>query len=142
MENPLAPRQATLTYALIALVLRLLDMQCYVFAIWYGRRAYERSRGVMITMLYEKTLSRKAVSISTKPKETTDTGDSTNGSNGTSNGGIAATSKTIDQPFWRRIFSRFWSTMSVPFVSRSKQPEKKKELATMGKILNLMKCDA
>ncbi|PQE13502.1 ABC transporter protein [Rutstroemia sp. NJR-2017a WRK4] len=139
MENPLAPRQATLTYALIALAIRLLDMQCYVFAIWYGRRAYERSRGVMITMLYEKTLSRKAVSISTKPKETADNGHSTNGSNGTSNGGIATTSKTVNQTFWRRIFSVFWSTVSAPFVSRSKEPEKKKELATMGKILNIMK---
>jgi hypothetical protein len=139
MENPLAPRQATLTYALIALAIRLLDMQCYVFAIWYGRRAYERSRGVMITMLYEKTLSRKAVSISTKPKETADNENSTNGSNGTSNGGITAMSKTANQAFWRRIFSVFWSTVSAPFVSRSKEPEKKKELATMGKILNIMK---
>jgi hypothetical protein len=66
MGNPLAPRRAAMNYAVLSLVVRLIASQSAVFTLWYGRRAYERSRGEMITMLYEKTLSRKVVSISSK----------------------------------------------------------------------------
>lgn len=41
------------------LIVRLISSQSSVFNLWFGRRAYERSRGELITVLYEKTLNRK-----------------------------------------------------------------------------------
>ena len=61
MENPLSPKRVALTYALIILALRLVEAQAEVFNTWFGRRCYERSRGEMILMVYEKALSRKNV---------------------------------------------------------------------------------
>ncbi|PYH95291.1 hypothetical protein BO71DRAFT_449438 [Aspergillus ellipticus CBS 707.79] len=53
--------RAAITYALLSLVLRLVAAQSQVLGLWYGRRCYERSRGEMIMMIYEKALSRKNV---------------------------------------------------------------------------------
>src|SRR3954470_13742729 len=79
MENPKAPRHAAFTYAILSLIVRLIAAQSSVFSLWYGRRCYERSRGEMITMLYEKTLSRKVVSISTKARPDENGGATANG---------------------------------------------------------------
>ncbi|KAK3352519.1 hypothetical protein B0T25DRAFT_542166 [Lasiosphaeria hispida] len=55
------PDQRTaLIYAGLTLFGRLVRAQSGVFNLWYQRRNYERSRGEMITMIYEKTLRRKA----------------------------------------------------------------------------------
>lgn len=59
MNDSHSPPSATITYAFISLAFRLVSAQSWVFGLWYQRRAYERSRGEMITMLYEKTLNRK-----------------------------------------------------------------------------------
>ena len=64
LEDPLAPSRAAVVYASLAMVVRVIYAQSNVFALWYSRRAYERSRGELITMLSEKTLVRKIVSIS------------------------------------------------------------------------------
>ena len=61
MEDPNRAARAAFVYAVLALVVRLLDAQARIFSIWYGRRCYERSRGEMITMLHEKVLSRKII---------------------------------------------------------------------------------
>jgi ABC-type multidrug transport system fused ATPase/permease subunit len=53
------PRVA-LVYASFILMARLVAAQSSVFALWFSRRIYERSRGELITMIYEKTLTRKA----------------------------------------------------------------------------------
>ncbi|KAK4188759.1 putative ATP-dependent permease [Podospora australis] len=53
-------KRTAMTYAGILLFTRLCRAQSGVFTIWFSRRAYERSRGEMITMVYEKTLRRKA----------------------------------------------------------------------------------
>lgn len=45
----------------VTLVARLVTAQSAVFSLWFGRRLYERSRGEMITMLYEKTLNRQII---------------------------------------------------------------------------------
>ncbi|CCU76515.1 ABC Transporter [Blumeria hordei DH14] len=58
-ENPLTPTRATIVYASMMLLIRLISSQSSVFNLWFGRRAYERSRGELITVLYEKTLNRK-----------------------------------------------------------------------------------
>ena len=51
MEDPLAPRTSAVTFAILALLVRLVAAQSGVFSLWFCRRCYERSRGEMITML-------------------------------------------------------------------------------------------
>lgn len=131
MEDPDSPKRAALVYAILSLIVRLIATQSFVLSLWHGRRCYERSRGEMITMLYEKTLSRKVVSISSKARPEDDLQD-TNGH-----------AKKAKTSIWRRTFE-FAALFFRPFCgSRSKDNFKKKdELASMGKILNLMRFDA
>ncbi|PMD36578.1 ABC transporter-like protein [Hyaloscypha variabilis F] len=131
MENPLAPRRAALNYAVLTLVIRMLASQSGVFSLWFGRRAYERSRGEMITMLYEKTLSRKVIALSSKAVIEVDT-------NGTSRGGKHSKQSWL---------SRSLEFLAKPFLllcSRSKTPKNDpaKKPASMGRILNIMLGDA
>ena len=55
-------KRPAITFATLLLLARLADSQVQIFALWFGRRCYERSRGEMITMIFEKTLNRKAIS--------------------------------------------------------------------------------
>ena len=68
MEDPTGPRRATLVYAAISLSARLLESQSAIFSLWYGRRCYERSRGEMITMLYEKDSRTEKSALHLIPK--------------------------------------------------------------------------
>ena len=83
----------------------------------------------MITMLYEKTLSRKVVSVSSKPEEH----NSTSGTNGSV--------KIVRRSRWGKAVEY----LKKPFQSKKKTPvlesvpEKSPELASMGKIMNLMR---
>jgi ABC-type multidrug transport system fused ATPase/permease subunit len=63
MENPNSPKRAAITYAILSLAVRLIASQTAVLNLWFSRRSYERSRGELITMLYEKTLTRKIVGV-------------------------------------------------------------------------------
>lgn len=54
-------KRPAVTFALLILIARVIYAQSQVFSTWYGRRCYERSRGEMITMIYEKTLNRKVI---------------------------------------------------------------------------------
>ena len=63
MEDAHAPRRAAIVYAALSLVARLIAGQSAVFSLWFSRRSFERSRGEMITMLYEKMLTRKVVGL-------------------------------------------------------------------------------
>jgi hypothetical protein len=128
MDNPQAPRSAALTYAILSLIVRLVATQSSVFSLWYGRRCYERSRGEMITMLYEKTLSRKVVSISSEAKE-----------NGQLNGPLNGAKNEESQGIWPMVVYY----LSLPYracCGRSKgKSSDQDDLATMGKILNIMR---
>jgi ABC-type multidrug transport system fused ATPase/permease subunit len=79
-------KNATITYAALTVALRLLASQLAVFNLWYQRRAYERSRGELITMLYEKTLNRKILGTKQEKQEEDMNGSATNG-NGTNGNG-------------------------------------------------------
>ena len=127
MENPLAPKRAALNYAVLTLVIRLLAAQSGVFTRWFGRRAYERSRGEMITMLYEKTLSRKVIALSSKAVAEVDT-------DGTSNGGKPAQKKWFSRTLGFLAKPFFWlrGSRKIPKNDPSKEP------ASMGRILNIM----
>lgn len=131
MEDPASPKRAALVYAILSLIVRLIAAQSSVFSLWHGRRCYERSRGEMVTMLYEKTLSRKVVSISSKAQPEEDSQ--------TANGHGKKTASSM----WWRPFEVAKYLFRPLCGSRSKDKFKKKdELASMGKILNLMRFDA
>ncbi|OQO14311.1 hypothetical protein B0A48_01187 [Cryoendolithus antarcticus] len=127
MQHDTASHRAALTYATITFAVQLLKTQSGVFSLWFGRRCYERSRGEMITMLYEKTLARKIgfVNPDTKPE--------VNGS--VSHGPVEGVDGQIQKPSrwsWFTCLGRFKRTPTKTDV---------KEAASMGKILNLMRND-
>jgi hypothetical protein len=123
MEDPEAPMRAALIYTTLSVLIRLIGSQAAVFSLWYGRRAYERSRGEMITMLYEKTLSRKVVSVSSKvqPDQIESNGN--------------GVTKEVDRSRLQKALDYLLS----PFGFQTPTPKDKKRLATMGKIMNLMR---
>ncbi|KAF2236282.1 P-loop containing nucleoside triphosphate hydrolase protein [Viridothelium virens] len=125
MENPDVPRSSAVTYALLSLLLRFVAAQSGVISLWYSRRCYERSRGEMITMLYEKTLSRKIIGDHDKNKSEESNETKANGTKSDSNPS-GRTCGFCRIPFW-------------PRAADSK--EKVKKPASMGKILNLMRGD-
>ncbi|KAK7543753.1 ABC transporter [Phyllosticta citricarpa] len=122
--------RAAIIYAALILLARLVAAQSVVFILWYCRRCYERSRGEMITMVYEKALTRKSFGFHGGEK-------AEEKQNGTAdqNGGVEG------KPSMQKLMNK------VSFVfSRSKSqikaPEKPpKQPATMGKILNLLRGD-
>lgn len=127
MENPLAPRSASILYALLTLVVRLVSSQLGVLNLWYGRRCYERSRGEMITMLYEKTLSRKIVGANPNENSESPAVESTEDLTQQAGGRLHRLAKILASPFRAKRSS----------VSK----EELKQPASMGKILNLMRND-
>jgi len=113
-------RHESLMFAFSILVVRLVTAQSGVFSLWYSRRAYERSRGEMLTMVYAKTLSRKSKGghIEEKPQDSAESGTKSAMTKG------------------QKLFS--W----LPFVGKKSSETKPIEQpATMGKILNLMRGD-
>ena len=63
LEGPRPDIRAAVVYAVLILFVNLVRAQSSVFSYWFTRRCYERSRGEMITMIYDKTLRRKAFTI-------------------------------------------------------------------------------
>ncbi|PNS14168.1 ATP-dependent bile acid permease [Sphaceloma murrayae] len=61
MERIPTVKGPAISYAVLTLFVRYLATQSAVFSLWYSRKCYERSRGEMITMIYEKTLHRKII---------------------------------------------------------------------------------
>ncbi|KAL8818729.1 MAG: hypothetical protein Q9223_002701 [Gallowayella weberi] len=137
MENPHAPRSRAVTFAVISLFVRLVACQSSVFSLWYSRRSYERSRGEMITMMYEKTLARKIVADSApsnmpKPSGTEDGHTRPECSANTKPAGsLRAAYKTL------RRFGRYFTRTTSKGVS----PKAEKKPASIGKIYNLMRND-
>jgi ABC-type multidrug transport system fused ATPase/permease subunit len=153
MDNLAYDKAPAIRYALLMLVVRLVDAQVEVLALWFGRRAYERSRGEMITMLYEKTLKRKIVGeVPEKEVATTPTPSepdvSLNGSeantevaDGDSDGLLAGPKgqETVPKTFLSRAVASAKEFLSrkkpAPTVSEAPQS------ASVGKILNVLRND-
>ncbi|KAI1810049.1 ABC transporter [Poronia punctata] len=145
-------RTESVLWALAMMVLRLVVTQSGVFSLWFGRRAYERSRGEMITMVYAKTLSRKSYG---QPVEEEENGTENGHQNGQGVGlvhdgedGMDADADEESPLLGRRRHKtgRFQRLLEALKLSKASSPEKKvdpppKQPATMGKILNLMKSD-
>ncbi|KAL9594010.1 MAG: hypothetical protein Q9219_007265 [cf. Caloplaca sp. 3 TL-2023] len=137
MQDVSAPRSKAVVVAIMSLVIRLIACQSSVFSLWYSRRSYERSRGEMITMLYEKTLSRKlvgeAVGANKSDSSQTDLGGNANGldkATDSSKDGTNSMSARLKN-FVSLFTKQFRSTSQVEV----KQP------ASIGKIYNLMRND-
>ncbi|KAL8936626.1 MAG: hypothetical protein Q9216_004827 [Gyalolechia sp. 2 TL-2023] len=134
MEDGSAPRSKAVNFAIVSLLVRLVSCQSSVFSLWYSRRSYERSRGEMITMLYEKTLSRKIIGdtvVSEKPASINADDDTIGLDGNTGPGGRKAPNKLIGS---LRKISRF-------LTRKSSAPEEVKQAASIGKIYNLMRYD-
>lgn len=129
MEDSSAPRRAAMTYAGMTLVVRLIACQSAVFSLWFGRRCYERSRGEMITMLYEKILGRKNAFQHKAEKG----GQDASGAGGKKTG-AAGVKK------FKSMFDVVAAQTARTFKRTKKEPPVK-EPAAMGKILNLMRND-
>ncbi|KAF2260724.1 hypothetical protein CC78DRAFT_620017 [Lojkania enalia] len=148
MNDPSSPSSASITYAFLSLLLRLVATQCGVFSLWYQRRAYERSRGEMITMLYEKTLNRKIIGAQQEAKDGEQANGRANGeTNTTIDGDASDHANGLEHPdkdsrnLSRKLFKRLWSTIGILFLRRKKKNIEAKDGASMGKILNLMRND-
>lgn len=145
-------------WAGITLLVRYIVAQSAVFNLWYARRAYERSRGEMITMIYEKTLHRKiqgGVVVDETVKEApaevsclddgseaplTDGAQIEAGENqGLLDGSLKKEPSSKNWAFLAmeklRAVRQYWRTRKEP-KSLHKPP------ASMGKILNMMRNDA
>ena len=153
MNDRESPRSATITYACISVIFRLTSAQITIFNLWYQRRAYERSRGELITMLYEKTLNRKIVGAKQEstPSNSSnghengelngDTNIDTNGdTNGTTNSSVHTSNKS--DATLKSLFKTVYGAMPSLFSKKAKPVEKESDAASMGKILNLMRNDA
>ncbi|KAI2471199.1 canalicular multispecific organic anion transporter 1 [Annulohypoxylon bovei var. microspora] len=121
-------------YTFAMLFVRLVAAQSSVFQTWYSRRAYERSRGELLTTLYAKTLSRKSFGLRTdlgEPQE---------------NGFEPAEETPLlgrrQQPQKSR-YVRFLEFFGFRESKDQREDETEVEQpASMGKILNLMRNDA
>ncbi|RKF59301.1 ATP-dependent bile acid permease [Erysiphe neolycopersici] len=130
----LSSTKDTVIYAFLMLVARCVAAQSSVFSLWYSRRVYERSRGEMIIMLYEKTLSRKIRVGNIKINEKLDLKSST-----IINGNFTNTRNSLIF----RIKNYCAKSVKQLFCCRRADKHSKKEnLASSGKILNLMRFDA
>lgn len=130
MQDPTKPKRVPLTYAMLSLLLRLVAAQSQVLNLWYGRRCYERSRGEMVMMVYEKALLRKNI-LGRQEKAGQNVLDEESNDG---NGNVAANGPetTSDETgFWRRL---------IKGNSKSKK-DKTKEAASLGKIFNLLRGD-
>jgi hypothetical protein len=141
MKDPNSTHQATITYASLSLLVRLISAQCGVFNLWYQRRSYERSRGEMITMLYEKTLNRKVMgakqdSTDEQPKAHVDT-ETNDHANDDANGALQLSKSSPS--YVRNALRMGWLYIRSSFQRGSKVEKKEDGPASMGKILNLMR---
>ncbi|KAI1107856.1 canalicular multispecific organic anion transporter 1 [Jackrogersella minutella] len=126
-------RDESLFYALAILLVRVVACQSAVFQLWYSRRAYERSRGEMLTAVYAKTLSRKSFGL----REDLEKAPEENGAElneETPLLGVRQSEKTRFALLLEFLRLRKSKDQSEP-ESDAEQP------ATMGKILNLMRND-
>ncbi|KAL8872095.1 MAG: hypothetical protein Q9174_002218 [Haloplaca sp. 1 TL-2023] len=138
MEDVRAPQSKAITFAALSLVVRLVACQSSVFTTWYSRRCYERSRGEMITMLYEKTLSRKLVGETMTPTST-----DPRGAEMSSNTDEADGSPSQDYAYTSSIWHPITKLAGClkRSIRRRFAREKAEQAASIGKIYNLMRND-
>lgn len=121
------------TYAVLSLLVRLVASQSSVFNLWFSRRCYERSRGEMITMLYEKTLSRKNMGPAMQPQKVVNP-DLMN-----------LSGPPMETKGFKSQLESTWKSLhafkTYLFNTGGERPVALTKPASMGKILNLMRND-
>jgi ABC-type multidrug transport system fused ATPase/permease subunit len=149
--------RAAIVYAGITLVSRLVQAQSGVFSLWFQRRAYERSRGELITMIHEKTLRRKAFTFPSDQEAPEGAAEQEQGSGSKTTSGSATLADDgsgnevdADPDSLRSRFQQFKSMVSFSYskpnppkpepIPASPSPEQTP--ASTGKILNLLRNDA
>ncbi|KAL8690584.1 MAG: hypothetical protein Q9218_004004 [Villophora microphyllina] len=138
MEDVSAPRSKAITFAVLSLLVRLIACQSSVFSLWFSRRCYERSRGEMITMLYEKTLNRKLIGETALLGKSDVSADEQNGGASETNGNPDASifklkiSWVLGRQIGHVLGRRIW---------RGASRRKVEQPASIGKIYNLMRND-
>jgi ABC-type multidrug transport system fused ATPase/permease subunit len=149
MEKIQVDKQPAVTFALLILLVRFVAAQSAVFSLWFQRRCYERSRGEMITMLYEKTLNRKILGglPQQAEKETINSEQAYSDTPDVGEAGALPESQQLlvgqSKPpagIAQRCRKVILQARSI-FASKRKSNAEKKEPASMGKILNLMRND-
>ncbi|KAK0643416.1 P-loop containing nucleoside triphosphate hydrolase protein [Cercophora newfieldiana] len=149
--------RAALIYAGIICIARLVSAQSGVFTLWYSRRNYERCRGEMITMIYEKTLRRKAFTIPSGdetdaakaatdelPPSPTDISSSATLAETESegNGGVDQAKPVQSRFSWiTRCFRRRYERVANPATRNTSAAKTPEPPASTGKILNLLRND-
>ena len=131
MEGSDTHRNAAIIYAILSLLVRLIASQSSVFNLWFSRRCYERSRGEMITMLYEKTLSRKAIGTPTQ-LEIVMTPNETNHVNPTME-------PMRLRPKMKSIWGGLYGAIKRLVSATDERPIDSEGPASKGKILNMMR---
>jgi ABC-type multidrug transport system fused ATPase/permease subunit len=130
MESEARRKQVAMIYALLLWGARAVAAQTSMLAMWYGRRCYERSRGEMIMMVYDKALSRKAV-IGLDKKEVAETSEANTG-NGAANG-------TADKP--KKKESPVYKLFKELLTGRKSTEPTVEGPASTGKVLNIVRGD-
>lgn len=108
LEGETPNRRAAMIYGVFILMGRLISAQSGVFSLWFCRRAYERCRGELITMIYEKTLLRKAFTFPSNHNNSDPDGNT--GMHSASNDGPASMGKILNlmRNDVYEIAQRFW----------------------------------
>jgi ABC-type multidrug transport system fused ATPase/permease subunit len=122
MEDPSTSLRVAVTYAIISLAVRFIKAQEEIITLWYGRRCYERSRGEMIMMIYEKALSRKIFGGNPAKIDAL-----------VENGTSKANGNTSSKKKWQSC---------LPWTKSEKKGKPEDDPASMGKVLNLIRGDA
>ena len=127
-------KEAAVVYGVLIGISRLAAAQTSVLSLWISRRAYERSRGEMITMIYEKTLNRKVFSSPTEQAEEKDTDDADPHN-------IEERSSSTISRLKTYLARRLKFDVVRRILGSQKQSQQPHGPASTGKILNLMKND-
>ena len=145
--------RVAVVYTLLTLLVRLAAAQSGVLSLWFSRRCYERSRGEMVTMIYEKTLRRKAFTFpsghntetiaqasgTSTPLTPTLEGDNLDEPDDPASAGRS-------KPSFLGIFASYCFSQERPRKANNAQPPPPpspptNSPASTGKILNLMRND-
>lgn len=152
MEDIHLTERSAITFSVLILLCRIVAAQSAVFSLWFGRRCYERSRGEMITMLFEKTLHRKIIGSVNNEGAIDDRLDNDSESGNTCENVVEESDdpqecsallnrrKKDVRSIKTRIIGMFKKISAIMPIKLGATPPRK-EPASMGKILNLMRGD-
>lgn len=137
-------KTSALKWGLLIFLAKFSNGQSEVFSLWYSRRAYERVRGELITMLYDKTLNRKVIGMPESTKEKPGIDKKTNTAAKMSDESTPLIGNSQSPP--QSPLASFWTTIKSGWAflydAGKKTAEPIDGSAGTGKIYNLIRYDA